>query len=126
MDTVIQQIFSPAFLILGVSRILHPNLWIDLIANIGKSRFAGFWMGSFALTVGLFLILGHNKWVLDWPLLITVVGWGMAIKGTIYLLVPKAAEVVIERAGKSNRVLRVSGIVMAAFGGVLSWQVFVA
>ena len=126
MDTVIQQIFPPAFLIVGVSRILHPHLWTDLIADIGKSRFAGFWMGSFALTVGLFLVVGHNKWVLDWPLFITVVGWGMAIKGTIYLLVPKAAEAVIERAGKSNRVLRVSGIVMAAFGGVLTWQVFVA
>ncbi len=126
MDTVIQQIFSPAWLIVGISRILHPNLWTDLIADIGKSRFAGFWMRSFALTVGLFLIVGHNKWVLDCPLFITVVGWGMAIKGTIYLLVPKAAEAVIERAGKSNRVLQVTGIVMAAFGGVLSWQVFVA
>ncbi len=126
MDTAIQQIFSPAWLIVGISRILHPNLWTDLIAEIRKSRFAGFWMGSFALTVGLFLIVGHNKWVLDWPLFITVVGWGMAIKGTIYLLVPKAAEAVIERAGKSNRVLRISGIVMAGSGGVLTWQVFVA
>jgi uncharacterized protein YjeT (DUF2065 family) len=26
---------------------------------------------------------------------------------------------------KSNRVLRVSGIVMATFGGVLTWQTFV-
>ena len=69
MDTVIQQIFPPAFLILGVSHILHPKLWTDLIANIGNSRFAGFWMGSIGLTVGLFLIVGHNKWVLDCPLL---------------------------------------------------------
>ncbi len=49
----------------------------------------------------------------------------MAIKGTIYLLVPNAAEAVIERAGKSKRVLRVSGIVMATFGAVLTWQAFV-
>ena len=126
MEAAIQEIFSPVWLILGISRAVHSRLWLDLIAEIRKSRFAGFFMGVSALPVGLLLIVGHNKWVLDWPLFITVVGWGMAIKGTIYLLVPNAAEAVIERAGKSKRVLRVSGIVMAGSGGVLTWQVFVA
>ncbi len=125
MEAVIQEIFSPVWLILGISRAAHSGLWLDLIAEVRKSRFAGFFMGVSALPVGLLLIVGHNEWVLDWPLFITVVGWGMAIKGTIYLLVPNAAEAVIERAGKSKRVLRVSGIVMAAFGAVLTWQAFV-
>jgi len=125
MEAVIQEIFSPVWLILGISRAVHSRLWLDLIAEVRKSRFAGFFMGISALPVGLLLIVGHNQWVLDWPVFITVVGWGMAIKGTIYLLVPNAAEAVIERAGKSERVLRVSGIVMAAFGAVLTWQAFV-
>ena len=125
METVIQEIFSPVWLILGISRAVHSRLWLDLISEVRKSRFAGFFMGVFALPVGLLLIVGHNNWVLDWPVFITVVGWGMAIKGTIYLLVPNAAEAVIERAGKSKRVLQVSGIVMAAFGAVLTWQAFV-
>ena len=91
MEAVIQEIFSPVWLILGISRAVHSRLWLDLIAEVRKSRFAGFFMGVSALPVGLLLIVGHNEWVLDWPLFITVVGWGMAIKGTIYLLVPNAA-----------------------------------
>ena len=81
MEAVIQAVFSPVWLILGISRAVHSRLWMDLIAEVGKSRFAGFFMGVSVLPIGLLLIVGHNKWVLDWPVFITLVGWGMAIKG---------------------------------------------
>ena len=124
MEAVVQEIFSPVILILGISRAVHARRWMELIAEIGKSRFAGFFIGIFALPTGLLIVAGHNLWVLDWPVFITLVGWGMAIKGTIYLVLPQAAEAVIERAGKSIRILQGTGMVMAAFGAILSWQVY--
>ena len=125
METVIQQTFSPAWLIIGLSRAVHPKAWTDVIAQAKGSRCTAFIMDGFALLGGLLIIVGHNKSVLDWPLFITVVGWGMVIKSTIYFLYPRAADIVIERAGKSERELRFSGIVTAVAGGILIWQVFV-
>ena len=125
MDIVIQQIFSPAWFIMGLSRAVHPKAWIEMIAHVKSSHCAGFIMGGFALPIGLLVIVCHNKWVLDWPVFITVCGWGMVIKSVVYFLYPKAADIVIERAGKSARGLRIAGIVMAVFGGILTWQAFV-
>ena len=125
METVIQQILSPAWLIMGLSRTMHPKAWTNAFAQVRDSRCAAFIMGGFALPIGLLIIVGHNKWVLDWPLFITVVGWGMVIKSTIYLLYPTAADIVMERAGKSERAIRFIGIIMTVFGVILTWQAFV-
>ena len=114
-----------AWLIMGLSRAVHPKVWTEVIAQVKSSRCAGFIMGGFALPIGLLIIVGHNKWVFDWPLFITVCGWGMVIKSAIYFLLPRVADIVIERAGSSERVLRITGIIMAAFGAILTWQAFV-
>ncbi len=56
------------------------------------------------LPIGVILIVGHNVWVWDWPLALTVAGWAMTIKCTLYLLVPHTADRVLDRnVAKTSR-----------------------
>ncbi len=44
--------------------------------------------GFLSLAVGCTLIYYHNVWVMDWPLLITLAGWGGLIQGIIAVAFP--------------------------------------
>jgi hypothetical protein len=114
---------APAFLLLGLSHIVQPRLWAEFFVAMRQGRFAAFIIPMYTLPVALVLVVGHNQWVWDWPLFLTVAGWGMTIKCTIYLLVPGAADRMLDRRmAKSQRGFQVAGLVMAFFGGILTWQ----
>jgi hypothetical protein len=42
-----------------------------------------------AFIVGLLLVVGHPVWVWDWPIIITLLGWLILLKGIFLLLFPK-------------------------------------
>jgi uncharacterized membrane protein HdeD (DUF308 family) len=44
-------------------------------------------MGMIILIFGLLIVSVHNIWT-SWPILITVIGWGMLLKGMLALIAP--------------------------------------
>ena len=47
--------------------------------------------GLMTMPAGLAVVLTHNVWVADWPVLITILGWLTAIAGAFRLLAPQDA-----------------------------------
>ena len=45
--------------------------------------------GFFMIVLGSLLIQNHNFWVMNWTVLITIIGWAILIKGILFLLLPK-------------------------------------
>ena len=127
MDAELERLFAPALVIVGLSHLLYPRRWADLFLAVKASGYGSLLVGTFTLPVGLLTIIGHNKWDLDWPVGITLLGWGMTIKAAIYLLVPHSFERVIAHGPeKSHQGFRVVGAVAAVYGGILTWRVFLA
>ena len=48
----------------------------------------GLVIGTLTLPLGLFVVLTHNIWVLGWPVVVTVCGWGWTVKAMIYMVRP--------------------------------------
>ncbi len=46
--------------------------------------------GAFSLVIGLLMVLSHNIWVADWPVVVTVMGWLALIKGIMIMWYPDA------------------------------------
>jgi len=46
--------------------------------------------GGIFLAVGLLIVVDHNVWVPDWPVLITIIGWILILQGLMRLFVPDA------------------------------------
>jgi len=38
---------------------------------------------------GLVILLGHNLWVWNWPVFVTIAGWGMTTKATLLPALPR-------------------------------------
>ena len=44
--------------------------------------------GGVSIVVGLLIVLSHNIWVAEWPVLITLVGWLMLLQGVMRVFFP--------------------------------------
>src|SRR5262245_18706256 len=119
--------FALSLVIFGLSHAAQPRLWVDFFNAMKRTGLAPLIIGMYTLPTGLIIVLGHNIWAWDWPVFVTLGGWAMTIKATIYLLVPAAPDRMIdnaERWQKAFSVFRVGGALMTALGVVLTWQAF--
>ena len=120
---VVQAIFGPAFLLVGLSHALQPQLWVRFFEAIRKSGLAAVIIPLYTLPFGLLLVVVHNLWVWDWPLFLTIAGWGMTMKSVLYLLVPRLADRMLEkRMATTVRGYQIVGAVAAFFGAIITFR----
>jgi hypothetical protein len=120
---IIEAVVAPAFLLIGLSHVLQPQLWVRFFDAMRQTGLASFIIPMYTLPIGLVLIVGHNVWVWDWPVVFTVAGWGMTIKCTLYLLAPGLADRILARKlTKSPRTYQIAGAIMVLFSAIVTWQ----
>ena len=51
-----------------------------------RSRALIYLSGLLTMTAGLAIVLAHNVWARDWPVLITVLGWLATIGGAVRIV----------------------------------------
>jgi hypothetical protein len=120
---VIQAVVAPLFLVMGVSHLVQPQLWVRFFEAVKATGLAAVIIPLYTLPVALVLVVGHNVWEWSWALFLTVAGWGMTIKCALYLIVPGLADrVLAKKMARSERSFQIAGTIMALVGGVLTWQ----
>ena len=67
--------------------------------------------------------LGHNVWQFHPAVMITVFGWMMTVKGTVYVLIPRAYAAVAKRSFEtaSPRQIATFQVVCLAVSAVCAW-----
>ena len=60
---------------------------VDILSNRGLFLI----VGIITFLLGLLMVLSHNVWVKDWPLLVTILSWFILITGLVRLFFPEAA-----------------------------------
>jgi hypothetical protein len=83
------RLLGPFFLIVGASVLINARPFRAIVDEFIRSPALLFLSGLMILPVGLALVLTHNVWVANWPVLITLLGWLCVIGGAIRLLVPQ-------------------------------------
>src|SRR5262245_66586666 len=91
MAPYIDAYVAPMLLIASLSHIAQPRLWADFFRVLGRTGVAPLIIGMYTLPIGLLVVVGHNRWVWDWPVLVTIAGWGMTVKSIVYMIVPGVA-----------------------------------
>ena len=119
--------FALTLVIIGLSHAAQPRLWADFFNAMKRTGFAPLIIGMYTLPTGLVILLGHNIWAWDWPVFVTIAGWGMTTKATIYLIFPAVPNRMIDNADRWQKAysgFRVVGVVMGVLGVVLTWHAF--
>jgi hypothetical protein len=75
--------------------------------------------GLLTMTAGVAIVLTHNVWVADWPVLITILGWLAAIGGAARIILPAQVRSIGETMLKSQATLMVGGAIWLAIGALL-------
>jgi uncharacterized protein YjeT (DUF2065 family) len=123
MEHVVQQVCAPLFVLIGLSHLLQPVAWKRFFDRIRETGVGAYIVAMMQLPTAVFIVAGHNRWVADWPVAITIVGWGSLVKCALYLLLPQTFDRVVTRATKDARAYQVPGAVLLVLGAILTVRV---
>ena len=126
MEQGIERLTALVLLITSVSHVLQPRAWAEFfIAMRERGTTAGLLNAYVHGPTGVLIVAFHNVW--SWPqALVTVIGWGLTLKGALYFCWPQLAQrtlahVTLENAWKF-RVAGAAGIVLAAAVGWIAFR----
>ena len=130
VEILIARWLALLWLICGLSHLLLPAKWSDLLLPLRDRETGGFILAAMSLPVGLIIILGHNIWVWDLPVIVTLAGWMTTVKSVIYLLFPRAHAHVMRAServigARMENGFRIVGAVMIFLGAVTAYDSFI-
>ena len=122
METAIERLTVLGFLILGLSQILQPRVWVQFLVNLREQGESGIFMfACLHLPLGLLIVSFHNVWT-GIPAVVTVLGWVYVLKSTLYLLCPAMGIKWMGRIGPERvRKFRIAGVVFVGLGLLLAY-----
>ena len=125
MLEIIEKIVSVTILILGLSYFFQAKLLAEIATEIFDNPQKKILISAVALPFGLIIILGHNVWVSDWPVVITIFGWMITIKSAIGLLAPQLVKLFANWSMISlRRYIAICGVITTVLGALLVYQFY--
>lgn len=125
MPEIIGKIFSVVFLVLGLSYLFQAKLWVKLAADVIDRPKNSLLVALLALPFGLLIVISHNVWISDWPIILTILGWLITVKSCLYLLIPQWSRIFAKRLEVNlPRFVLSGGILLTAVGFLLVYHYF--
>lgn len=115
MDQAIEFMVGASLFVLALSLLFRTKVWISWLHQVEhKGRYFSLIVGSFSVVLGS-IILGFH-WIWDGlPLLTTLVGAAILLKGITYMLFPKWLHRILLQFSKNYKlILRVWSIPLLA------------
>ena len=120
---IAREFFAVAYLLAGLSHLLQPRLWADLFRTILERPYGPIIIAQYTGPLALLLVLTHNVWVWDLPLIVTLVAWAMLIKSVVYLLWPGVKSRIAPERSRGPRQYVIAGIVCLLIGALVGIDV---
>lgn len=122
---VVQKLCAILFLVLGLSYVLNTDHWLKYAGTVLKNHVAMIPMALIMLITGLFIVLQHNVWIGDWPVIITVFGWMFMVGGMMFLVFPKTVALFADMGDSElKRYILIGGVVTSVLSVVLVYKFF--
>jgi uncharacterized membrane protein len=113
------KLMGPIFLAVGIGLIANAAVYKKLATEFLDSTALVYLSGVLTMAAGLALVLTHNVWALDWRVIITVLGWLLAIGGAVRIVVPQGTQKIGRRFLKHPQFAIIAAVVWLAVGLVL-------
>jgi uncharacterized protein YjeT (DUF2065 family) len=122
METSIQKLVAISYLVIGLSHIVQPRVWTQFFIMFrDKGEVGSFLSGLLHFPMGVLIVSFHNVWH-GIPLIVTIMGWGLVIKGLIYLTYPKHGMRVLARVSlERSWEFVVAGVIAVVLSGVIMY-----
>jgi len=122
MEIAVNRLAIICFLIIGVSHIFQPRVWVRFFSSLhSKGEVGSFLNALLHFPLGLAIVSFHNIWH-GTPTALTLIGWGLVVKSLFYFVFPGyglklLGRVSIERAWE----FVIAGFFSLALAGLLTY-----
>ena len=113
------KLMGPIFLAVGIGLIANAATYKKLATEFLDSTALVYLSGLLTMTAGMAIILTHNVWALEWRVLITLLGWLLAIGGAVRIVIPQGTQKIGRRFLKHPQAAIIAAVVWLAIGAVL-------
>jgi hypothetical protein len=115
------RLIGPVMTLVGISLLMNEAAFRKMAMEFLRSPALVFFSGMMLMPAGLAVVLSHNVWVLNWPLLITLLGWIAVISGALRVFAPDRALKIGKKAIASKEIMTAAAAVWLVIGAVLCY-----
>ena len=115
------QLIGPVLIVIGVGLLLKKTEFREMATDFLSSRALIFVSGLLTLVTGLAIVLTHNVWEFNWPVIITILGWLSVFGGVFRILFPNSVQSVGTSMLDKPAMMTVSGAIQIVLGLWLSY-----
>ena len=123
MELAVTKLAVICFFVIGVSHIVQPRVWAQFFVDMhAKGMVGSFHNALLHFPMGVLIVSFHNVWH-GFPVVLTLIGWGLVLKSCIYFILPgygvrMLARVSIERSWE----FVVAGVFSVGLSGLLMFS----
>jgi hypothetical protein len=109
---------------MAVAMLLNADSLPAMAEQVSRDPALVFLSGVLLFVAGLAIVRVHNRWVADWPILVTILGWLAIISGLVRMLFPARLAAMAFEFGQSTSFIIISALVLLAIGAILSFKAY--
>lgn len=122
----IARILGPCFLVVAIGIMFNQKFYQQVMEDYSKNSALVFFGGVLALVIGIVVVLNHNVWQANWPVVITIYGWGGIIKGIWLIVFPNSVPTFTRAYNKRPILLTVHSVLILLIGLALTYLSYIA
>lgn len=118
------QVFAVVnFVVIGLSHIAQPRVWVQFFALLARQGHAGVFVNAMlSLLVGSIIVAFHNTWS-GIPAILTFIGWAQVVKGAISLVAPAVGMKGLRRvSGERAWEIQAGGGIFLLVSAAIAWS----
>lgn len=123
LSIFLAKVIGPYLMLLTASSWLNKKQMESIVADFLASKPLWLFSSAFMVILGLLLTVSHNVWVLDWRVIVTLLGWMILICGSVRLFFPEQAKSLVYKVSQSSLQQFVL-LFFFAIGVILAYQGF--
>ena len=122
MEDAIERLTAIAFIVTGLSHLTAPGAWARFFIRMREQGEEGGLLNAYvSLPLGLLIVGFHPVWSGS-GLLVTLIGWALTFKGTLYFIWPGLARRSLAHVREDRTSgFRIAGVFALLLGGVIGW-----
>ncbi len=105
---------GPTLIAVTLSEIVNPDIWRAVTAPVTYQA------GLLAFVASLSIVRAHNRWMIGWPVVLTLVGWFGVLGGLGRMFATEAAQ---QSAGDASTALAME-VALLAVGLFLTFKAY--
>jgi hypothetical protein len=119
------QLWGPVIFAIGVGIFVSRSYYIKIYRDLEKDTLAVLVFGMTAMAIGLAQVAVHNVWNTLPQIIISFLGWGVLLKGALFIIVPGFVDKMGDK-WINLKLIPLAGGLTLLIGAYLTWVAYLA